>query len=101
MSRTIPKMPKSGPKGMEMAYYKDMLGKIFKVDPFVETLRAILKKNKGNPPTQYTGVPQGSNLGPTLAILVLKEFLQQQESLSYADDGLFFSNQPFEIKGDM
>lgn len=44
------------------------------------------------------GVPQGSNLGPTLSILVLKGFLSQQHSLSYADDGLFFSNEPFVIQ---
>lgn len=45
----------------------------------------------------FSGVPQGSNLGPLLANLIMKEFLIQQSSVSYADDGLFYSDSPFEV----
>jgi len=43
------------------------------------------------------GVPQGSNTGPLLALIPLIDFLSQKSSISYADDGLFYSNKPFEI----
>jgi len=46
----------------------------------------------------YQGVPQGSNTGPTLSLIPLLEFLKQAPSVSYADDGLFFSDRPFEIQ---
>jgi len=48
-------------------------------------------------PDKYKGVPQGSNLGPLLALLPMREFLCQMSSVSYADDGLFYSDEPFEI----
>jgi len=51
-------------------------------------------------PQQYQGVPQGSNHGPLLANLVMKKFLSQVPSISYADDGIFYSNEPFEILED-
>jgi len=48
-------------------------------------------------PDEYKGVPQGSNLGPLLALVPMREFLCQQPSISYADDGIFYSDTPFEI----
>lgn len=51
-------------------------------------------------PNQFEGVPQGAPTSPLLSILALKEFLSQQESVSYADDGIFFGDRPFEIKDD-
>jgi len=48
-------------------------------------------------PDKYKGVPQGSNLGPLLALVPMREFLCQQPSISYADDGIFYSDEPFEI----
>jgi hypothetical protein len=44
------------------------------------------------------GVPQGSNTGPLLSLIPLIKFLSQQKSVSYADDGLFYSDEPFEVK---
>ena len=47
------------------------------------------------------GLPQGSSLSPILTILVLDEFVNQcEDSVFYADDGLFMSNKPFKIKDD-
>lgn len=54
--------------------------------------------NQYNIEESYQGVPQGSNTGPLLAIVALKKFLSQQESISYADDGLFMSNEDFSVK---
>lgn len=36
------------------------------------------------------GVPQGLPIGPLLAISIGKEYLEQEESVSYADDQIFF-----------
>lgn len=49
-------------------------------------------------PESYKGVPQGSNTGPLLSLIPLLEFLKQKPSVSYADDGLFYSDKPFEIQ---
>lgn len=50
--------------------------------------------------TEFTseGVAQGTATGPILAAFTLIEFFSQENSLSYADDGLFYSNQPLDIK---
>jgi hypothetical protein len=96
MNKSQPELPK-----------KTLLdeSKTFRINTFIARDRApklpIVARSYRYPkdviPDQFKGVPQGSNLGPTLSILVLKSFLQQQVSVSYADDGLFFSNEPFEI----
>jgi len=44
------------------------------------------------------GVPQGSPLSPFLAILAVREYLQQVGCVNYADDQIFHSNEPFVIK---
>jgi len=49
---------------------------------------------------QFDGVPQGSPTSPLLAISVLGELLSQVESVSYADDPIFYSNKPFKITDD-
>jgi len=54
--------------------------------------------NQYNIEESYQGVAQGSNTGPLLAIVCLKKFLTQQDSISYADDGIFMSNEEFEVK---
>jgi len=124
MNKQVPEMPKSGPLMHEPRYIMDKankiysanvdilntmykkeersmkLNQIFNINMRRDTILSIFNKSKG-PSTEHKGVPQGSNLGPTLSILVLKEFLKQHESVSYADDGLFFSDHPFEIKGDV
>lgn len=47
------------------------------------------------------GVPQGAPTSPLLAILILvKSFLVQEQSISYADDPIFYSNSDFEIKDE-
>jgi hypothetical protein len=46
---------------------------------------------------QFNGVPQGSNTGPLLSLIALIDFLKQQPSVSYADDGVFYGDEPFEI----
>lgn len=49
----------------------------------------------------HRGLPQGSPLSPILTVLVLDEFTKQAEdSVFYADDGLFFGNKPFMIEDD-
>lgn len=45
----------------------------------------------------YQGLPQGSAISPTLTILMLNKFLRQNKSLSYADDGLFYSEEEFKV----
>jgi hypothetical protein len=44
------------------------------------------------------GLPQGAPTSPLLSILTLNEFLQQQGSISYADDPIFYGDQVFKIK---
>lgn len=44
------------------------------------------------------GVPQGSNTGPLLALIPMRKYLNQLPSISYADDGIFYSKEDFEIK---
>lgn len=53
-------------------------------------------------PKPLKGVPQGSNLSPLLSLIPLCTgyFLKQQESISYADDGLFFGHKPFKVEDD-
>lgn len=41
---------------------------------------------------------QGSYTGPLLALIPIIQFLSQQLSVSYADDGLFYGDKPFEVK---
>jgi len=58
-------------------------------------------KNVLSLPKPLKGVPQGCNLSPLLSLIPLRYyFLVQQESVSYADDGLFFGNEPFDIIDD-
>jgi len=55
-----------------------------------------------------TGVPQGAPTSPFLSIITLKDFLSDQkdwkgkqvDSISYADDPVFFGDNPFTIKDD-
>ena len=49
---------------------------------------------------QFDGLPQGAPTSPLLSILMLTEFSKQQTSIFYADDGIFASNKPFQIKDD-
>jgi hypothetical protein len=45
------------------------------------------------------GVPQGAPTSPLISILILvKSFLTQTSSVSYADDPIFYGDQPFEIE---
>lgn len=44
------------------------------------------------------GVPQGSPLSPFLAILAIREYLEQQTNVNYADDQIFYGNEAFTIK---
>jgi hypothetical protein len=47
------------------------------------------------------GVPQGAPTSPLVSILLLiRSFLTQTPSISYADDPIFYSDSMFEIKGD-
>jgi hypothetical protein len=48
----------------------------------------------------FKGVPQGAPTSPFLSILILKDFLTQVPSISYADDPIFYSNEDFVIKDD-
>lgn len=48
----------------------------------------------------FYGVPQGSPTSPFLSILALRHFLTQRESVSYADDPIFFDDEDFEIQDD-
>jgi len=49
---------------------------------------------------QFDGIPQGLATSPSLSILTLKDFLTQIPSVSYADDPIFYSNNPFIIKDE-
>lgn len=46
------------------------------------------------------GVPQGMNMSPFLSMTTLSNYLSQQDSTSYADDPIFYSNTPFVIKDE-
>jgi len=46
------------------------------------------------------GVPQGMNMSPFLSMITLSNYLTQQDSTSYADDPIFYSNTPFVIKDE-
>lgn len=48
----------------------------------------------------FKGVPQGAPTSPFLSILILKDFLTQVPSISYADDPIFYSDKDFTIKED-
>lgn len=49
----------------------------------------------------HKGLPQGANWSPILTAAVLKDFTNQcEDAVFYADDGLFFSNSPIELKED-
>jgi hypothetical protein len=57
--------------------------------------------NQFVPWTFHKGLPQGSPLSPILTALVLNDFTKQAEdSVFYADDGIFFSNRAFRIEDD-
>jgi hypothetical protein len=43
------------------------------------------------------GFPQGMPMSPFLSILALDKYLSQQDSTSYADDPLFYSNTDFKV----
>lgn len=44
------------------------------------------------------GVPQGSPLSPFLAILAIREYLEQQSHVNYADDQIFYGDKTFTIR---
>lgn len=48
----------------------------------------------------HRGLAQGCNTSPILTAAVLREFTEQLDSVFYADDGIFFSDKPIEIKDD-
>jgi hypothetical protein len=53
-------------------------------------------------PGHFIGVPQGAPTSPFTSILLLiKNFLTQVCSISYADDPIFYSNEDFVIKEDL
>lgn len=66
------------------------------INPFEVTRLYSPKKSVHRP--DLDGVPQGSNTGPLLSMVAIKDFLSQENSISYADDGLFYSEKPFTIK---
>jgi len=60
--------------------------------------------NKGEAHLKYLnyglipgGFPQGMPMSPFLSILALEKYLSQQDSTSYADDPLFYSNTDFKV----
>lgn len=50
--------------------------------------------------TQLKGVAQGSNLSPRLSLIPLLNFNSHVSSLKYADDGLLYSDEEFDIYDD-
>ena len=48
----------------------------------------------------HKGLPQGAATSPYLSLLVMRKFLTQQQSISYADDPIFFGKSPFQIVDD-
>ena len=44
------------------------------------------------------GVPQGMPMSPFLSILCLKEYLSQAKHVNYADDQVFYGDEPFKIR---
>ena len=68
---------------------------------YVQLQWALLDEHKPTKvPNQFDGLPQGAPTSPILSMIILKEFLQQQESLSYADDAVFFGDKEFTVKDD-
>jgi len=67
----------------------------------VKPVTPVNDHNLGIPASKYfksrTGVPQGAPTSPFLSILILKKFLTQQQSVSYADDPIFFGEEEFKI----
>lgn len=55
---------------------------------------SLIFKNMGVLPG---GFPQGMPMSPFLSILALEKYLSQQDSTSYADDPLFYSNTDFKV----
>lgn len=55
---------------------------------------------KSNKLWDRLGVPQGSPISPLLSNVIMKEWLESQpaNSISYADDPIFYSNKDFRIK---
>jgi hypothetical protein len=49
---------------------------------------------------EFRGVPQGANTSPICSIIALDEFQSKYDGVHYADDGLIFSNEPINLKGD-
>jgi retron-type reverse transcriptase len=97
INQSYPSLPKEKLMDETLAIKKAIF-KIFKHNELKTEIQQIFQKD--SVPARFAGVPQGSGLGPILSILLLKEFLSQRESVSYADDGLFFSDEEFTIKGD-
>jgi hypothetical protein len=48
----------------------------------------------------FEGVTQGGSISPILSTIILDDFINQAPSVIYADDPIFYSNHPFEIKDD-
>lgn len=78
-------------------------------DPeFAQILWALLDSIKPTKtPGQFNGVPQGLPTSPILSITTLHRWLSEKKDnlgrklkhLFYADDGIFFSNIPFSVRG--
>ena len=49
---------------------------------------------------QFDGVPRGLPTSPIASIITLRQFLTQVDSISNADDPIFYSNKEFFIKED-
>lgn len=69
------------------------------VEEYVQLQWALLDQFE---PTQvgpmFKGMPQGAPTSPFLSILTLDNFLTQQDSISYADDPIFYGDKEFKIK---
>lgn len=51
--------------------------------------------------TQFKGVAQGTNTGPTLSLIPLLNFNTYINSIKYANDGILYGDQEFSIRSDI
>lgn len=74
------------------------------IEEFIQEQWALWDSMANSPATlgtSHLGLPQGAATSPILTALVINEFTKQcEDSVFYADDGIFFSNSPIEIKDD-
>lgn len=69
-----------------------------KSGPLTEAVFKMFKSKTSTQLLSTFGVPQGSPVSPILSMLGLYDFLSQQQSLSYADDPIFYGMKKFFIE---